>query len=561
MTFTLRTILGVVVLNLLVLMAVVKIGIGALDRANTNELIKHAQSTAEYLATATKPFLVSRDFDSLSAAVEEFTSNPSVAYARLLDRDGKIVVDSRAIKDKSLTVFDLEQLPRDENIFHVNANVADGASYFGKVELGINRNSIDSVSREVLIEYAMVGALGIAASIFVSFLFTRQMTHRLRQLVKGTKELIVHGKEIVLPDKGRDEVAETAKSFNQLAQRIQTQKSEFETITAASMDCIILADEGGKIIHFNSHAKKTFGYKPEDVLGKSMVEMLIPPNMRSAQEARIKNYLATRNSSLLGERVRILAQRSNGSQFPAELLIRAAEHGEGITFVIYLRDRTEIHDAEAKLDDLAYKDDITGLPNRVLLRDRLKQAMIEADSRDRLVAVVLLDLDRFKNINDSLGHEKGDLLIQEVANRLLSTVRRGDTIARLGGDEFVLVMADIAEAEDVHKVAQKIIDRVAEPIYIGDMELFVSVSIGIAFYPVDDIEVDDLLKNADTAMYRSKSMGGGCYQYYSSEMSSQVQDKLTMENALRHALDRNELLLYYQPQVDLKTGNIYGMEA
>ncbi|MHB8743309.1 MAG: PAS domain S-box protein [Sulfuricaulis sp.] len=216
---------------------------------------------------------------------------------------------------------------------------------------------------------------------------------------------------------------------------------------------------------------------------------------------------------------------------------------------------------QESLATMAYYDSLTGLPNRALLVDRLRQAMIDADRHERLVALLLLDLDRFKNINDTLGHKTGDLLLQQVAQRLQNGVRPGDTVSRPGGDEFIVVLADVADMDDVSRVAQKFMDIFSAPFEIDGHELFVSVSIGITLYPFDDHDLETLYRNADAAMYHAKEQGRNNFQFYLAEMNAQSLKHLTLENALRRALERDEFRLYYQPQIDLKTGRIIGAEA
>ena len=213
------------------------------------------------------------------------------------------------------------------------------------------------------------------------------------------------------------------------------------------------------------------------------------------------------------------------------------------------------------LASMAYYDVLTGLPNRVLLQDRLRQAMIEAERHERLVALMFMDLDRFKNINDTLGHEMGDLLLKKVAKRLQECVRPGDTVARPGGDEFILVLAGVAHVDDVSRVAQKVVDAFALPFEIGGREQFVTCSIGVTLYPFDDRDIETLYRNADVAMYHAKEEGRNNFQFYSAEMNAQSYQRLTLENSLRHGLEREEFRLYYQPQVDLADGRIIGAEA
>ncbi len=215
---------------------------------------------------------------------------------------------------------------------------------------------------------------------------------------------------------------------------------------------------------------------------------------------------------------------------------------------------------QEQLEHQANYDMLTGLPNRSLLRDRLKQAVFAQRMR-RSIAVVFIDLDHFKFINDSLGHDTGDALLKLVAERLHATVRDGDTVSRLGGDEFILILNDQPGAERIFQAMQRIMDKLAEPIVIGGNELFITCSAGISIYPQDGRDVETLLKNADTAMYRAKDHGRNNFQFYTAEMNERVNERLAVENSLRRAIERKEFLLHYQPRIDLASRMIVGMEA
>lgn len=218
--------------------------------------------------------------------------------------------------------------------------------------------------------------------------------------------------------------------------------------------------------------------------------------------------------------------------------------------------------AEDRIRHMAHHDALTGLPNRTLLEDRIEQAVLYAQRYSRQVTVAFIDLDNFKLINDSLGHNAGDQLLQTVAERIVKSVRSTDTVVRLGGDEFVIVLCDQPEnADAVTPALQKIVETIGKPIHIGAQQLRVTCSMGMATYPIDGADTDTLLRNADAAMYRAKELGRNNYQFYTSEMNVKIQDKLLLQEGLRNALARNEFFLLYQPQVDLQSGRIFGVEV
>jgi len=223
--------------------------------------------------------------------------------------------------------------------------------------------------------------------------------------------------------------------------------------------------------------------------------------------------------------------------------------------------RDEIVRANRELAQQANYDALTGLANRNLLADRVAQTLIHAGRAGRVAAVMLLDLDRFKTVNDSLGHDQGDALLREVALRLTACMREGDTVARLGGDEFVVVLADMARVPDAIPVAQKVLSALAAPMHIGGRELTIGASIGISSYPADGTDAGTLLRNADVAMYRAKAQGGDSYAFFTREMNARALEQLEIEAGLRRAVEKNELVLHYQPIVDAKTGRINAAEA
>jgi diguanylate cyclase (GGDEF)-like protein len=235
--------------------------------------------------------------------------------------------------------------------------------------------------------------------------------------------------------------------------------------------------------------------------------------------------------------------------------------GGGSLLMRSMRYAIERKQSEERLAYLAQYDHLTGLANRALFRDRLNQALARAERNNQSMALMFLDLDHFKSINDTLGHDAGDQLLKEVAKRLKSCVRKTDTVARIGGDEFTVILEGIASNQDPIIVAQKIIDKLSTPFIAAGQEVFSGISVGITVYPDDGETARELLKYADRAMYRAKDLGCNNYQFYAADLNLRATERLTFRNSLYHALDRDQFMLYYQPQVEVNTGKIVGVEA
>ena len=344
----------------------------------------------------------------------------------------------------------------------------------------------------------------------------------------------------------------------ELSQQAMEASSRLGAIVDQSINEVYIFSRGSlKFIQVNKGALRNLGYGWDEL--SEMTPYDIKPEYSEQDfRAAIAPLLSGELKQLFFETIH---QRKDGSTYPVDVRLQLSSVGDDSVFVAMIMDTTEQKAAESRISFLAYHDELTELPNRNLFLDRLQQALFDADREEHLVAVMFLDIDRFKNINDSLGHTAGDKLLIEAARRLKQVLRTGDTVSRFGGDEFSVLLSGVHNVADCTLVADKIMERMMEPFLIDGKELVVTVSIGITLYPFDDGEVDGLLKNADIAMYHAKEAGRNNYQFYSSAMAQAAADRMGIELSLRHALINDELVVHYQPIQDIASGEIVGVES
>lgn len=347
------------------------------------------------------------------------------------------------------------------------------------------------------------------------------------------------------------------KAAEEALQAANAQLEMMALVFRHSQEAIIITDAEARIVSVNAAFERINGYRAEEVLGKN-------PHLLSSGRQDQAFYAAMwqalfQNGYWEGE---VWNRRKDGAAYPAWLRVSAVRDAQGNihNYIGIVADVTERHEAEERIRQLAYFDPLTRLANRSLLQDRVCQALAQAERDKYQVALLFVDLDRFKNINDSLGHFSGDRVLQSVAERLESCLRWADTVARLGGDEFVVLCPE-QDVDGAREVAQRLIDALARPYPLGQTELTITASIGISLFPQDGGDFETLLKHADTAMYRAKASGRNQLQFFSREMNVAALERLVLENSLRQALERQEFELVYQPQVDAGTGRIVAAEA
>ena len=379
----------------------------------------------------------------------------------------------------------------------------------------------------------MLAALALASLLLLNSLI-RPLVHK---LVKSKRE--THDANIYLRD---------------------TQE-KLRSIYEGSNDAIMLLTESG-FIDCNARTLEMLGLQDKtEFVGHNPAEFspLVQPDGRASMVAVSEDVAKALQSGK--NQFEWVHRRKNGEDFPVEVLLSAFQYGGERILQAAVRDITERKAAQEQIEFLAFHDALTRLPNRLLAKDHLQQAALAAERENTKVALLFIDLDKFKTINDSLGHVIGDGLLKAVAVRLRECLRDTDTLSRQGGDEFLIILNNVCDTESVSVIAEKILERLAEPFEIDQHELSTSLSIGIAIYPDDGKDFDTLLKQSDTAMYQAKDSGRNTYRFHTDQMNIDAIEHLRMRNGLRRALANSEFVLHYQPQISLASGAVIGAEA
>ncbi len=340
--------------------------------------------------------------------------------------------------------------------------------------------------------------------------------------------------------------------------RLEMEKREalFRYMLDASPDGVICTNSQGKIVLVNPMIQTIFGYSSDELVGQSM-EILLPDRFRQSHQRQRQEHQAARRRRPMGAKSGLTGKRKNGEVFSVDVSIGVPAEGQDGYTVAFIRDISERQCHEEMMLHQATHDRLTGLPNRWLFLDRLRQAIVSARRENSRVAVLMLDLDNFKSVNDSFG----DKSLVDISARIRGVLREEDTLARLGGNEFGILLSKLDRAGETVQVAEKILLSFAEPCTVNKEAVIVDGSLGISLFPEDGTDGETLLRHADVAMYHAKQSGRGTHVKFSLSMNKRAQEELNLHVRLKHALDVGALVLHYQPQVDTQTGEIVGSEA
>ncbi|YCA02584.1 EAL domain-containing protein [Pseudomonas sp. AK106] len=376
----------------------------------------------------------------------------------------------------------------------------------------------------------------------------RRRDGQIRLCEISARPLLIAGEDCMLT------IARDITDRHQMQEKLQLAATVFES----TAEGVLITDTRQRINAVNRAFSEITGYSELEALGNT--PSLLASGLHDSAFYAAMWYQLTAEGHWQGE---ISNRRKNGEIYPSWLTISAVRNrGKFIThFVAVFADISSLKQAQARLDYQAHHDPLTGLPNRTLFESRLHAALAHSRAAYSLGAVLFLDLDRFKHINDSLGHPVGDLLLKSIAVRLKENLRDIDTVARLGGDEFIILLPGLQNPSDAEAVATKLLNSFSSPFQAGEHEFFMSTSIGSALFPTDGADVATLIKNADAAMYRSKAKGRNRVEHYTRDLTTQASERIALEHELRRAIERNEFTLSYQPKISLLTQRLVGAEA
>ena len=540
-----------------------------------DEISHSGNERATLIAESVANLIVAYDYGNLESLADRIVKFQDVQELNILNRLDKIMVNRKSV---DFNTKDQTQV--------FTAPVIFAGETIGKVELVI---SFDRLSDEIYKTYRnVIVFICIFATLTCVFLYTAVssfIVKPLSRLSEAADQLAMGNFSAALPAETADEFGHMVRAFSSMREsrkqvelELNSLNASLETIVMARVaelheseayihavldnvnEGIIVIEENGIINSFNPAAEKIFGYTEQEIINQNFRLLVSADDTELTGKHLLYSESADKNF-LFGITREVIGMRKDYSAFPLELKTSKIQIQNRILFIRTARDISERKEAEQRIRYMASHDALTKLPNRTLLQDRIEQVLVQNRRRKQQAAILFIDLDKFKIINDTLGHDFGDGVLIEVSNRLTAQVRSEDTVARQGGDEFIILLSNISNPENTGLIAQKIMDSLTMPFLIDGKELHIGASIGIALFPEDGEDMVTLLKNSDIAMYHAKEYGRGNFQFFSEKMNAQAAENQSMSIDLRYAVERNELFLVYQPVVDMVSGEIAGMEV
>jgi diguanylate cyclase (GGDEF)-like protein/PAS domain S-box-containing protein len=546
-------------------------------------LVTQGEHVAENLASQSVLALLYASAENARDVVNNTLAFPDVIRVEILHGDGRPLlargagdVSPGVPLDVAARAAYLEEETADTWRFVMPVRSKGGDSQFDVVEareelLGFVRvvQSKDTLTRMLMQVFAANLAISLVFAV-VFLLVLGHLANRLTQPITELSETMARAErgefKVRANISGPKDIVDMAAAFNSMIGSLQEReralresKENYRDVVNSVKEIIFQTNAAGQWTFLNSTWVEIAGVEVQQAIGQSMADIFVEEDRPRALHAM--DSLLRQEAEDCRFEVRYRRQDGSLGWFDVALRVRRDEAGEFAGTSGTIDDITEQKRAEERIQFLAYHDALTQLPNRMLAHDRFQHATAVADRSHARVALLFLDLDNFKTINDSLGHLTGDELLKEVGRRLTECVRETDTISRLGGDEFLVILSSLPDADAIAPVLVKLLARMVEVFEIDELELNTSASIGIALYPDDGADFQVLLQKADMAMYRAKDAGRNTYRFFDDQMNVEAVEHLRMRNGLRKALAREEFVLHYQPQIDIASGALIGAEA
>lgn len=624
-----KLLIGILFVEALLLSSTVLVVENQMRDSILNEFLKRGLSITKNLAAVNKDYVTTYNYVQIDQNLEHVVKENNLLYAMVVFFDGEVasykgphhikeIILAGLLQEKTREIHDIliqYKTYRGEAFYEIAVPIFLEEEYWAIVSAGFSLNSLHAAvfkTRKMLLG---IGVIGLVCGWLASVYLARRITRPIYTLVESVKAISKGQYHHPICVNTHDEIGYLGQRFSTMQEMIKRQFQELldtnDLLSIRNHDLqheiaqrhkkeIALRESEARLANaqriaklgfweWNKKANKVFcsvemsrqlGILPQDGgISHRILLKFVPKEERPLLQHAIRQAVARKASASVEHH---LTPSQGGKRVVGQEIEASFDDiGKVIRLVGTLQDITERKHAIERMHYLAYYDNVTTLPNRALLVELLNQWIRQAKRYNRTVAVLFLDLDHFKRINDTLGHKAGDELLRGVARRLSDSVRDSDvvmrhvegpptqlptwqsnnTVARLGGDEFVVVLTNLSCLEDASIVARRINDRLSRPFSVEETEVVVSSSIGISAYPTDGDNVEDLIKHADLAMYHAKAKGRNGYQFFTSSMNAYVQDRLSIENHLRESLGCNHFILYYQPKVNTRTGQIVGMEA
>jgi len=469
-----------------------------------------------------------------------------------------------------------ELIIADRVVMDLNALFLSLSSYYVK-EL----SSSSSLLEEILAEQSDIGLLSavlLICMVFSAWYFSRRLSADIDMIYQAIISLTIGTKKLKLPEQPDEyikKLVEAIHYFKRLLCDYEQQQQQLQKTISQLQDSeerfsgilnlvptgIITINSHQDIIFFNRGAEQIFGYSSKEITGQPL-SVLLPEHIKDLHKKNVQDFASSNSSQIQAvERKPIATKKKDGQTIYIDASLAILHLAHETLMAAAITDVSQRKEQDEKILHQAHFDSLTGLPNRFLSLDRLKQLLHKAKRNNKLVAVLFLDLDDFKKVNDSLGHDTGDQLLIKAAERLSHQLRSGDTVGRLGGDEFIVLLGGLNKQEEVQHIAHNLLKQFRKAFNVDDREFILTLSIGISIYPDDALSSSDLLQKADVAMYHSKSQGRNTYTYFTAQMNQDLTRKLALEEQIHNALQRNEFSLQYQPKINIVSGEIIGSEA